>query len=411
MRWCCCWVVCLAGCGLTLDLEERPDGSARDVSGSDGEPDLDVGVDARRDAASDAAMSDAADGAVEPADGGADSSLDECVPECGFDQVCSGGGCIPRCGDAVCFEGQMCEADTTCVPECSGCALGQRCGPDGRCICAEGECASNEQCNSLGECTVVECNSSLECVDPAGAGCTEFDCVDFTCVGTPVAVSSDCGFCDPRTGEVRGYDLDGDGFEACPLPGCSTIEDCDCDDTNPFINPDAVDLLSNRNCDDSFEPVPFFCLVDGDEDRAPVIQRARLGICERGLLRTVSQLLNALPSLRRLDCDDSNDNVFPQQTEFMGVAIGEVPCTAGRGQCFDYNCDGRHEREHPAFVRCRQARTEEECAASGGWRRDNTTDAVPACGETGTFVTCSWNAETLCGNGETLERDPVQRCR
>lgn len=96
------------------------------------------------------------------------------------------------------------------------------------------------------------------------------------------------------------FDLDGDGFFDASNPDCAafwTVNQLDCDDSDPDVNPTAFEIPCNGK-DDDCNPVTF---DDRDQDGDGV------GACT--------------------DCDDQNPGAFPGGTEV---------CFDG----FDNDCDG-----------------------------------------------------------------------
>ncbi len=106
------------------------------------------------------------------------------------------------------------------------------------------------------------------------AGCGE-PCNDFACpaefadcddgaFGTNPGIHEDCGpdvNCNPDD-DVACADVDGDGYQACPV-GQSNL-DCDCDDTDETVNPGVVEdcgAMRDLNCD---RIVGGLCDNDGD---------------------------------------------------------------------------------------------------------------------------------------------------
>jgi hypothetical protein len=97
-------------------------------------------------------------------------------------------------------------------------------------------CDDNDVCNGIETC------------DPNTGGClagTPLDCDD----------SEDCteDSCDPNTGcSNTPIDEDNDGFSIC--------DDADCDDSDPNINPDAVEIYDGKdnNCDGQVDEHCYF---------------------------------------------------------------------------------------------------------------------------------------------------------
>ena len=73
------------------------------------------------------------------------------------------------------------------------------------------------------------------------------------------------------------------------------------------------------------------------------------------------------------DCNDVDPIVSPGQFEWF-----TDPTTAGG---FDYNCDGIEEQRYLAIHHCSMF----DCVDGEGWNED----AAPACGERGSWVSCS----------------------
>jgi hypothetical protein len=93
------------------------------------------------------------------------------------------------------------------------------------------------------------------------------------------------------------------------------------------------------------------------------------------------------------DCNDNNADVFPGQTKYF-----DLPITGGTS--FDYNCNSTEEKESPDLVKCQF--TGSSCSGEG-WQ-----GSVPACGQSGTWVTCVKNGG-VCD--ETPQPAKKQRCR
>jgi hypothetical protein len=98
------------------------------------------------------------------------------------------------------------------------------------------------------------------------------------------------------------------------------------------------------------------------------------------------------------DCNDSDPRVFPGQTKFFDKPY-ELD---GGGKSFDYDCDGKNEKEAEMTGACLGAASPEGevCVCSPGW----TTDAVPECGDDG-----EWSTTTTCGPTTSIKK--TQGCR
>ncbi len=124
----------------------------------------------------------------------------------------------------------------------------------------------------------------------------------------------------------RDNDLDGyghlvDRIGSCFQPDGYVINNEDCNDDDPSINPDAIEICDgiDNNCDSStdegFDPMIFYYDLDddgyGDPDNTVIT-------CE-----TLSNI-----TTDNTDCDDTNPDINPGAMEILGNGI-------------DDNCDGR----------------------------------------------------------------------
>jgi hypothetical protein len=101
------------------------------------------------------------------------------------------------------------------------------------------------------------------------------------------------------------------------------------------------------------------------------------------------------------DCDDNAANVMPGQTAYFTMPRPQI---GG----FDYNCNGTEELEHTALV----SATDEcktvfnpftgafSCSMGSGW-----VDAIPpACGQSGSFRSCTMTAPLICTSPPVFPR-------
>jgi hypothetical protein len=94
------------------------------------------------------------------------------------------------------------------------------------------------------------------------------------------------------------------------------------------------------------------------------------------------------------DCNDQDGDVRPDQRKFFTVI-------AENGKGYDYNCDGREEREVDGAVDCAAAAP--GCKPSSGWK-----GSVPACGQPGVLVKCEKKGNDCL---ESAGESKTQACR
>ncbi|NNE29631.1 MAG: HYR domain-containing protein, partial [Saprospiraceae bacterium] len=151
------------------------------------------------------------------------------------------------------------------------------------------------------------------------------------CGGTSTSWWTDSGFTFFSCSS--GTDADGDGW----------VSDCDCDDSDPAVNPDATEVCGNGIDDDCDGD------VDTDDDDMDGVS-----VCAG-------------------DCDDNNPLVYPDAPEICdGI---------------DNNCDGMVESSAPYLVGLSGMNLTNNCGGSGGYYNSNmasitwaSTDATMASG-------------------------------
>jgi hypothetical protein len=161
--------------------------------------------------------------------------------------------------DAVCDDGLYCNGAETCdaVLDCRP-GGGDPCTPP--LVCDEGidacvgcvtnpECDDGLYCNGIETCVTGTCQSGapVDCDD--GNTCTDDSCNEGadSCENTCNATGPSDGCCDNPacTGDPICVDAcvdnDGDGYGDPANPAC-TYPEVDCDDSNPFVYPGALEL-------------------------------------------------------------------------------------------------------------------------------------------------------------------------
>jgi hypothetical protein len=95
------------------------------------------------------------------------------------------------------------------------------------------------------------------------------------------------------------------------------------------------------------------------------------------------------------DCDDSDDRVSPDQTEYFGERQKNVD--------FDYDCSGAPEQEEVMAVVC--PGVVGPCPTETGFLK-----SLPACGETGSYGTCVKQAPLDTCVEKVLDAEHRMRC-
>jgi len=230
---------------------------------------------------------------------------------------------------------------------------------------------------------------------------TEIDCDDTNPSVSPEGIEvlngidDDCdGLIDEGTAV---FDDDGDGY--CESPPCinASGEEADCDDDDYSIYPTATEVCADgidNNCDGlENEEDAIGCLdfyYDSDGDGYGVAGATECW-CEDGEW--------PYTGLNDNDCYDSNAYAHPQQTDYF---------TADRGDgSYDYDCTGSEERADTdissgcawdiVFLDC-------DCD-SVGWA----SSSVPDCGDSGQWIDdCSGTYDPVCyGLCIVASQDPL----
>ncbi|MBX7190452.1 MAG: putative metal-binding motif-containing protein [Sandaracinaceae bacterium] len=274
--------------------------------------------------------------------------------------VCVAGLCSPvHCGDGI--------VET---------ATGELCDPPGLgCTGCRFDCATNEDCQNGDPCDGREvCRPITDAggrvtgrvceADPASIPCTAGPCFAPTCV----PMSSDA----PRCGQVLVGDDDHDGFVEGMT--CGSFGG-DCDDTDPRRHPGLPEICAN-GIDDDCNPAT----ADG---AGAIVRWCRDADGDHFGDRLVTMESCSAPGpdwvLDCSDCLDTNELVNPGQTSYFAAPYLDASGT----ESFDYDCRNGEERELDGTVSC-DALIRLGCNSSAGWL-----DAVPGCGEEGSWATCN----------------------
>ena len=192
----------------------------------------------------------------------------------------------------------------------------------------------------------VDCNDSNPLIFPGNPEvCDGFD--------------NDCnGLIDDGVNTIYYLDADGDGYgvENIGITGCTVPEGYaelfgDCDDTNPNINPGAMEIPNNNvdeNCDGQFD------IIDADmdgysnsedcDDNNPAINPGAVEIPDNNVDENCDGILECTDADNdgyciNEDCDDTNPNINPAATEVCDNADNNCDGTIDEGLLSNYYPD------------------------------------------------------------------------
>lgn len=287
--------------------------------------------------------------------------------------TCKSGACVAAgCGNAVkdgtedCDDGNADDADG-CTKLCKfTCAAAADCDDANK-------CNGDETCNT----TTHKCAAGTAITCTPKAGCT--------------------GTCAPTTGACAYPDADADGV-AC---------DADCIDTDPAVFPGAYECKDGKDNDCSAATADgtapsCLCYADGDKDGYAASGAATIsssGTCPTGYTR------RAPVDAATTDCGSFSSSVYPGQKDWYASSYCKVLVMPG-GSCsaasssFDYDCSGAAEQRYKtaSTTSCPGAPTLLACIMRSGW-----IGAVPACGGSGSYRSCTWGGSS-CSGAETSRK-------
>jgi len=181
------------------------------------------------------------------------------------------------------------------------------------------------------------------------------------------------------------YDSDRDGYGVTNNSQCycggspngwyTAVQGGDCDDTNPLVRPGV-----SERCD---TPWDDNCNGEENEEGATACQWYMLDQDGDGYGVDGPQKCLCAPKAPYTGTDASGDCCDTDAR----VHYGQTAWFTGRSKCgnFDYNCDGREDRQYNNVVRCGSF---PDCGNNvvAGWQGTS----IPDCGQTGTWSTdCS----------------------
>ena len=182
----------------------------------------------------------------------------------------------------------------------------------------------------------------VQCDDIAGYATTDGDCDDQDSDINPDAsevcdeTDNDCddeADNDPIDGTLWYPDADDDSFgdasgvvNVCTQPDGYVSDATDCDDQNPAVNPNAIEL-----CEDE---VDNNCNGETDEDASYTTQYADADDDEYGDVNNQVVACNIIDGYvsDATDCDDNDANVNPGVTEVCNNGVDDN-CDGGAGDC------------------------------------------------------------------------------
>ncbi len=264
--------------------------------------------------------------------------------------------------------------------------------------CDDGNADDSDGCKS--DCTFTckvdaDCDDSDACTGKESCDAATHKCVAGTAVECKAASCS--GTCDKMSGACVYPDVDKDGV------GC----DKDCNDADPAMFPGAFECKDGKDNDCNAATVDgtapsCLCYVDSDKDGYATASASSIvstaASCPDGHTRRAP----VAGDPKSIDCREGTSSVFPGQSAYFTATYcsgfykldpftGKSTCTASS---WDYDCDGTASKQYTvgSSTGCSRA-----CLGGGlcfciggGW-----TGAVPECGVSGSFRSCSLSG-TIC---------------
>ncbi|MFA5828867.1 MAG: MopE-related protein, partial [Candidatus Shapirobacteria bacterium] len=287
-----------------------------------------------------------------------DGCSSTCSAESGFNCNGSPSVCTTTCGDGIIAGSEQCEAGQCCNP-----LTCHYVSPSIQCRAQTGICDTPEYCSgSNGLCPADSnlsegnsCGVGMQCLvgicsevdtdqdgEPDVGDCAPFDPNIFP-DATEICDGIDNN-CDSKIDEGETFvyykDNDNDGFgdfsttiESCSPPVGYVDNKLDCNDTNSSISPIASEVVGDgidQNCDGE-----ELCFTDTDND----------GYRTENTLRSsdldCSDSTEAYPTQPALDCQDTENQVYPGATEIPDDSIDQDCSGSDTVTCYyDSDQDG-----------------------------------------------------------------------
>ena len=393
-----------------------------------------------------------------------------CMVDCGSDSDCQSDcfysasetgqvelsdmiGCMNDCSDTTstdeewnqCFTTNCGQEYDTCIPPDDCSMLGGDCASGLACFISftgETRCYESNEKNVGASCdpyaSALDCDDGAYCFydddTQSSATCHAFCYSDGNCGGSESCVDAELDS-DPNLGTcweeaVVCTDTDGDGFCA---------EEDDCDDSDPYVNPDAQEACGDNvdnNCNGSTDEGcgctdadgDGFCVGEECNDADPDINPDADEICDDGVDNNCNDQIDEGCSCTDADgdgfcaeddCNDSDPNINSDADEVCGDSVDnncngvaeegcEEPCIDedGDGVCFEADCDDSDPNAKPGAAEVCDDGVDNNCNGyidedCGGPCVDEDGDDFCAdvdCDDSDASI--NPNADEVCGDGQ-----------